>query len=179
MRRLSYLLLVSSVALMPASSFAAQGAAKAAKPAPAKAAASGGAARTVEITASDPSAPSAKYGYSVTTINAKPGERIHIVLKALGTMPKMASSHKFVLFKPGTKPSDITAFLQDSPMAAATNYIPASKKAMVLANTPMATDGGASVETTFTAPTAPGSYTYVCSFPGHEAAGMKGTLVVK
>jgi plastocyanin len=32
---------------------------------------------------------------------------------------------------------------------------------------------------TFTATLKPGKYTYYCSVPGHEAAGMKGTLTVK
>ena len=32
---------------------------------------------------------------------------------------------------------------------------------------------------TFTADLKPGTYTYICEVPGHEAAGMKGTLTVK
>jgi plastocyanin len=32
---------------------------------------------------------------------------------------------------------------------------------------------------TVTANLKPGTYTYVCTVPGHEAAGMKGTLTVK
>ena len=31
----------------------------------------------------------------------------------------------------------------------------------------------------FTAPSKPGSYSYVCSTPGHAAAGMFGTLIVR
>jgi plastocyanin len=34
-------------------------------------------------------------------------------------------------------------------------------------------------DSTFTATFAPGKYTYFCEVPGHEAAGMKGTLTVK
>ncbi len=37
--------------------------------------------------------------------------------------------------------------------------------------------GGASEDLTVTL--APGEYTYYCTVPGHEAAGMKGTLTVK
>ncbi|HUO64394.1 MAG TPA: plastocyanin/azurin family copper-binding protein [Terriglobales bacterium] len=32
---------------------------------------------------------------------------------------------------------------------------------------------------TFEAPMEPGEYTFVCSFPGHFALGMKGQLIVK
>ena len=38
-------------------------------------------------------------------------------------------------------------------------------------------EGGQSNTITFTAP--PGTYTYLCTFPGHYAAGEKGTLVIK
>jgi uncharacterized cupredoxin-like copper-binding protein len=32
---------------------------------------------------------------------------------------------------------------------------------------------------TFTVPKKPGVYTFICTFPGHFAGGMKGTLTVK
>jgi len=31
----------------------------------------------------------------------------------------------------------------------------------------------------FTAPTEPGEYDFLCTFPGHYLIGMKGVLVVK
>lgn len=40
-------------------------------------------------------------------------------------------------------------------------------------------DGGDETDFTFTAPDAPGTYTYFCNIPGHEAAGMKGELIVQ
>ena len=48
----------------------------------------------------------------------------------------------------------------------------------MLANTALA-GAGESVEITFKAPAKPGTYTFVCSFPGHFALGMRGTLTVK
>lgn len=39
--------------------------------------------------------------------------------------------------------------------------------------------GGKSGELTFTAPSQPATLTFYCSQPGHRAAGMQGTLVVK
>ena len=35
------------------------------------------------------------------------------------------------------------------------------------------------VEITFTVPSEPGEYPYVCSFPAHYVAGMRGVLVVQ
>lgn len=40
-------------------------------------------------------------------------------------------------------------------------------------------NGGETTEITFTAPSEPGEYTYLCTFPGHYQAGMKGTLIVE
>ena len=39
--------------------------------------------------------------------------------------------------------------------------------------------GGETVKVTFNAPKEPGEYLYLCTFPGHYLAGMKGLLVVK
>jgi uncharacterized cupredoxin-like copper-binding protein len=38
---------------------------------------------------------------------------------------------------------------------------------------------GETVVVTFKVPAKAGSYPYMCTFPGHYAAGMKGDLVVK
>jgi azurin len=37
---------------------------------------------------------------------------------------------------------------------------------------------GDSDSVTFSAPAAPGNYTYLCTFPEHYAAGMKGVMTV-
>ena len=180
MKRVCLSFVVTALALVPVCSFA-QGTDTKKAPAKTQAApAKGGGGRMVEITASDPSAPAPnnKYGFTPSTITATPGERLHIVLKAVGTMPKMASSHDFVIFKPGTKQADIDAFMAASVMAASTGYIPADKKTMVLANTTMA-GMGETAEVTFAAPSAPGDYIFLCTFPGHYQGGMKGTLTVK
>ena len=134
-----------------------------------KAKAAAGVARTIEITGGD------DMKYSVTTIEAKPGEQIHIRLTSKGTMPKIAMAHNFVLLKIGTDP---VAFANAGITARETDFIAPATKAQVIAFTPMA-GPGETVEITFKVPAKPGTYPYVCSFAGHAAAGMKGTLVVK
>jgi azurin len=127
------------------------------------------AGRLVEITGND------QMKYSVTSITAKPGELVTVRLKSVGTIPKIAMAHNFVLLARGT---DAAAFTNASATASATAYIPAQFKAKVLASTALV-GPGETVEVTFEAPAAPGSYTFLCSFPGHFVAGMKGVLVVR
>jgi azurin len=113
--------------------------------------------------------------YDVKTINAKAGEKITIQLTAVSSMPKDQMSHNFVLLAKG---APVDQFVMEAAMARNTGYIPASGKKHVLAMTTLA-GGGETVEVTFEAPKEPGSYLYICTFPGHYAAGMKGNLVVK
>jgi azurin len=126
-------------------------------------------ARTIEITGTD------DMKWSVTTIEAKPGETLRIRLKSVGTMPKVAMAHNFVVLKLGT---DQIAFTNAAAPARATDFIPPTMKDKVLATTGLA-GNGETVEVTFKVPTARGKYPYVCTFPGHFLAGMKGTLIVK
>jgi azurin len=171
-RLLSTLSLAAAVAAMSAASVAAQTApaapAGAAKPAAPAAKKPAGAGRTIELSGGD------DMKYSLTTITAKPGETLHIVLKGAGTIPKIAMAHNFVALKAGV---DAAKFGQDAMTARDTDYVPAARKADILASTTLA-GPGETVEVTFKAPAA-GTYPYLCTFPGHFAAGMKGDLVVK
>ena len=171
MTRLSKALFL--VSLTVPALLAAQGAAKqapAAAPKAAAAPAAAGAARVIDIDATD------QMKFSVTTINAKPGESLKVRLKGAGTMPKMAMAHNFVLLKATAK---LDTFVADALMVGpAANYIAPAHKVDVLANTTLV-GPGETAEVTFKAPTKPGTYVFLCSFAGHYAAGMKGTLIVK
>lgn len=127
------------------------------------------AARTIDITGTE------QMKYDKTEIDAKPGETLHVVLKSVGSMPKAAMAHNFVLVKPGT---DIAKFNAAAFNARETDFIPPDMKTSVIANTGIA-GAGETVEVTFKAPAKAGRYTYFCSFPGHYALGMRGVLVVK
>jgi azurin len=90
-------------------------------------------------------------------------------------MPKIAMAHNVVVLQLKT---DADAFVKAGMADRATDFISPKMKGSVLAATKLA-GNGETVEVTFKVPTAPGSYPYVCTFPGHYAAGMKGTLLVK
>lgn len=166
---LSIMLAAPVAAQTPATQKPAAGATQ--KPATEKPAAGAAAAkgvRTVEIVGTE------DMKYSVPTITAKPGEQIRVRLTAKGSMPKIAMAHNFVLL---TKTAKVTDFVTAA-MGARPDFIPADKKADIIAHTELA-GAGETVEVTFKVPAAAGDYTYLCSFPGHFQAGMKGTLTVK
>lgn len=125
--------------------------------------------RTVSLTASD------EMKFSVTEIAARPGERIRIVLRAMGKAPKIAMAHNIVVLQKGT---DVAAFINASNMARETGFVAPAFSKQIIASTQLA-GAGETVQVTFTAPSAPGRYDFVCSFPGHYAAGMRGVLIVK
>jgi azurin len=114
--------------------------------------------------------------FSVKKIEAKPGERLKIQLSASGAMAKAEMAHNWVLLAKGT---DAGAFAMAAVMARDAGYIPASKKASILAMTPGLVGAGEKSEVVFDAPKEPGEYVYICTFPGHFVGGMKGILVVK
>ncbi|MFN7942403.1 MAG: plastocyanin/azurin family copper-binding protein [Thermoanaerobaculia bacterium] len=114
--------------------------------------------------------------YSVNHIDAKPGEDLKVLLSGEGAMAKDQMAHNFILLAAGTDP---VAFVTAASMARATGYVPANMKDKILAMTPNLVGAGETTEVTFKAPTKPGTYVYVCTFPGHYFGGMKGELVVK
>jgi len=125
--------------------------------------------QVVELTAGD------TMKYNLDRIEAKPGEEIKVILTNIGVTPKIAMAHNFVVLAKGT---DVKAFTDAAAVSVATDYIPAALAGKVLAHTkvlgPKESD-----EITFKVPTEPGEYTFLCSFPAHYLAGMKGVLVVK
>lgn len=109
------------------------------------------------------------------SISAEPGEEIRIVLTSESDLPATAMAHNFVLL---TLSADVDAFVNAASQAKDNDYIPADMSDQIIAHTELA-GGGETVEVTFTAPDETGEYEYVCTFPGHYAAGMRGTLNVE
>jgi azurin len=125
--------------------------------------------RTIEIIGTD------NMKFDVTTIEATPGEEITIVLTTKSQIPKQAMAHNVVVVD---KDTDIDAFANASARARDNDYIAPDYEDAVIAATDLA-GGGETVEVTFTVPETEGDYEFICSFPGHYAAGMKGVLTVK
>jgi azurin len=129
--------------------------------------------RVVSITVTDPVGE--KMSFSRPTIAVKPGERIKIQLYSFGKMPRTVMTHNWVLLALGKDPK---AFAEAAALSPATGYIPMAMKSQILAQTDMV-GPGETAQVVFTAPAKPGSYPFLCTFAGHFAAGMSGTLIVK
>lgn len=136
--------------------------------APAEAPAAADGVRNVNLTAND------QMQFSLKEIQAAPGEKLRLVFSNVGRMPKQSMGHNWVLLKPMTD-SEINALA----MGAASrkpDYMPEDMGA-VLAHTKLL-GGGEMDMINFTAPSVPGEYPYLCTFPGHFAV-MRGKLVVR
>ena len=141
-------------------------AAPSASTAPAPAAHDG---RKVEVIAND------AMKFSLVEITAKPGERLSVTLVNTGSTPKFSMGHNWVLL---TAAADVDAFLVAAGEAATTEYVPASKRGEILTATKLLGPGERDT-VTFAAPSAPGRYPFICSFPGHAQVGMRGVLIVQ
>jgi azurin len=138
-------------------------------PVPAAVAAPGERARRVHLSGLD------NMTFTETTIAARPGELVEIELHAMSGLPPDLLKHNFVLLDPEVS---VNGFIQVAAMARDSAHVPPALRQHVVAATGLAR-AGETVTTTFRAPATPGRYPFVCSFPGHFAAGMKGVLIVE
>ena len=104
--------------------------------------------------------------YNPATLSAAANQQVTVNFKNGSASQK----HNWVLVKGG---DDVASKVDE---AAAANGGEAAVGGDVVAATKLL-DGNASGSAQFSLPA--GSYTYLCTFPGHYLAGMKGTLTVK
>ena len=113
--------------------------------------------------------------FNLTTIEAAPGESMRVELKNIGKMPKQAMAHNFILLQP-MPDTELNAIGITASMAAP-KYLPKDMSKVIAHSTRML-GPGESEPIEFNAPTEPGEYPYICTFPGHFAT-MRGKLIVK
>ena len=110
--------------------------------------------------------------FNTAEIKISAGRTVKLNLKHVGKMPLEMMGHNFVLLAQGT---DINAFSAAGVTAKDTEYIAKAMADKVIAKTKLL-GGGESDSIEFKAP-APGTYDFLCTFPGHSAI-MKGKLIV-
>lgn len=111
--------------------------------------------------------------FDLREIRVRPGQLVKLTLNHTGNQGKEAMGHNFVLLKQGV---DLNQFATDAITAKEHDYIPPGSEDKIIVHTKMI-GGGESDTIEFPAPE-PGSYYFLCSFPGH-ASMMKGTFIVE
>jgi len=122
----------------------------------------------VAITAGD------QMKYSQTLFEVPAGENITLTFTNEGRLPREIMAHNLVILEQGRSPSD---FMIEASFAGETDYIPEKFADWIVAHTKLLAAGDSDT-ITFPAPKEPGEYPFLCTFPGHAAAGMKGTMRV-
>lgn len=109
--------------------------------------------------------------YDKNSFSVNAGELITIRLENTDTMP-----HNWILGKSGSynRLGNLADALAADPGFADQGYVPTSPD--IIAAIPTIAPGSSEI-TTFTAPSSPGTYPFLCTFPGHWRI-MKGTLIV-
>lgn len=111
--------------------------------------------------------------YPMTKFEVKTGQTVKLTIHKTGTMPKASMAHNVVILKPGV---NVDQFAISAMTSAATDYIPTGSEAQIVAHTKLV-GAGESNTIEFKAP-APGTYRFLCTFPGHFAT-MQGDMIVK
>jgi azurin len=109
--------------------------------------------------------------YNGNHFSVHAGQPVRIELKNTGHTSRDVMAHNVVILQPG---ADAAVFDQAAATAKAEGYVGAGQLNAVVAHTPLA-GPGQTVQVEFTAPV-PGEYPFLCTFPGHFVAGMRGTM---
>ena len=110
--------------------------------------------------------------FDKTSFSVAAGEEVTIVFENVATSPAM--QHNVVVLTTDDD-ADVNRVGQAAVAAGeSAEYVPDDEA--VLASTPLA-QPGETVRVTFTAPSEPGTYRYICTFPGHYMV-MQGTMTV-
>ena len=109
--------------------------------------------------------------YEQTEFTVEAGTEVSLTFDNVATSPAM--KHNVVILD-GTSDELVQRVGNAALQATDSGYIPDDDA--ILAATDMA-DPGETVSMTFTAPSEPGTYTYICTFPGHYMM-MQGTMRV-
>ena len=110
--------------------------------------------------------------FNKSEIKVEAGKKVTLTLKHIGQLDKKVMGHNFVLLKSGV---DLIDFATEAAVAVDNDYIPEGTEDIIV--TTKLIGGGETDVITFDAP-APGTYEFLCSFPGHYGL-MKGKFIVE
>tara|TARA_B100001971_G_scaffold197042_1_gene205384 strand:+ start:4713 stop:5261 length:549 start_codon:yes stop_codon:yes gene_type:complete len=123
----------------------------------------------VEMTGND------RMKFNLESFSVPAGSSVRLTFTNVGRMPKAAMGHNVVFL---TAEADAAAFATAAAAARDQDYIPADFAEQIVAHTQLL-GPGESDTIEFTAPEESGDYEYLCSFPAHMYAGMRGVMTVE
>lgn len=123
---------------------------------------------TITITSDD------RMRFEPSRFTVRAGDVITLTLSNVGLMPKETMGHNLIILDRSVKPDPFATASIGRPDK---DYIAPEYADRVIAATKVL--GPGEKETIrFQAPSEPGEYPFVCSFPGHTPAGMRGVMLV-
>jgi azurin len=115
--------------------------------------------------------------YNVKQLEVKPGQKVRVVFKNVGQLPKAAMGHNFVVLRKGVTLEQFTPKVAQPHGTIENDFLPEEARKDVLAHTKLLGPGEQDT-TEFTAPGLPGELVYLCTFPAH-ATLMNGKVLIK
>ncbi|RAP31858.1 hypothetical protein DID75_05755 [Candidatus Marinamargulisbacteria bacterium SCGC AG-410-N11] len=109
-----------------------------------------------------------KMAYQTKEFRVEANQDVTLIMDNIATLENM--KHNIVILNDNTKVSEV-----GQNAMTAKDYMP--NHPAVLVATPMA-DAGSKTQVSFKAPSTPGKYIYICTYPGHYMM-MKGYMIVE
>lgn len=111
--------------------------------------------------------------FNVTEFTVEAGEEVSLTLKNVGSLPKETFGHNLVILNAGV---DLVAYATDASTNTDNEYLPMDMS-QTFASTSLLGPGEEDT-ITFMAPSVPGRYEFLCTFPGHYGT-MRGVMIVE
>ena len=115
--------------------------------------------------------------YDVTAFEVKPGQKISVTIKNVGTTPKFSMGHNFVLLDRTMNTGNVHDVSRQRLDGGVARLRSARRQGSARAHQTARAwrKRHRHVQRAFV----PGEYLYLCSFPGHYSQGTKGFMTVK
>ncbi len=113
--------------------------------------------------------------FNIESFSVPAGGPVQLILSNRGKMPRASMGHNVVFL---TQDADPGAFVSAAASARDHDFIPTELSDQILAHSKLLGPGETdTIE--FTAPEQSGEYVFLCSFPAHMYAGMRGLMIVE
>jgi azurin len=115
--------------------------------------------------------------YNLDRLNVRAGQMVRLTLRHVGNLPAQAMGHNVVIIHPDDDVFEFGADVGEQGGNLQNGYMPESLRERAVAFTALI-GGGETTTVEFQAPSEPGEYPFLCSFPGHFGQ-MNGIMVVE